>query len=147
MSITRRDNFCLAAGGIATGTTPAKVKTVNPLTYTINGRVFNKAATDDFWTLAGNVMAAGQVQAIFLLIDAAGVMSVSNTALKPSSATTSLTNRYVAGAFDWPDSIDKCVVGAVVITATGAFTPGTTSTATQCVFVNAGADYGTPLGY
>lgn len=147
MTLSKRDNPCLSAAGLASGITPAKVKTTNATSYNINGRTFNKAATDDFWTLAGAVMAAGQVQVIWLYINAAGTASVEASALKSASTSTSLTDRYVPGAFDWPDPIDKSVVGAVVITATGPFTPGTTSTATQCVFVNAGPDYGTPITY
>jgi hypothetical protein len=147
MTISVRDNVCLQAAGLASGTTAAKVKTVNAIGYTINGRTYAKAATDDLWTLSGAVMAAGEVQVIWLYLNAAGTASVEASALKKASTTTSTTERYVAGAFDWPDPIDKCVVGAVVITATGAFTPGTTSTATQCVFVNAGPDYGAPITY
>lgn len=147
MTITKRDNVCLQAAGLASGTTPAKVKTANAIGYTINGRTYNKAATDDLFTLAGTVMAAGEVQAIFLLLDASGTASVQSSGVKKASTTTSTTERYVPGAFNWPDPVDKAVVGAVVITATAAFTPGTTSTATQCVFVNAGPDYGTPIAY
>lgn len=147
MTISKRDNVCLQAAGLATGTTAAKVKTVNAIGYTINGRTYAKAATDDLFTLAGAVMAAGEVQVIWLYLNAAGTASVEASALKKASTTTSTTERYTGGAFDWPDPVDKACIGAVVITATGAFTPGTTSTATQCVFVNAGPDYGAPITY
>lgn len=147
MTITKRDNACLQAAGLASGTTASTVRTVNAIGYTINGRTYNKAATDNLFVLAGSVMAAGEVQVIWLYLDTSGAASVSSTGLRKASTTTSTTERYVGGAFDWPDPVDKCVVGAVVITATGAFTPGTTSTATQCVFVNAGPDYGAPITY
>lgn len=147
MTISKRDNVCLQSAALATGTTAAKVKTVNAIGYTIGGRTYNKAATDDLFTLAGTALAAGQVCAIWLYLDSSGTASVSQSAIKSASTSTSTTSRYVAGAFDWPNPTDKAVVGAVVITATGAFTPGSTSTATQCVFVNAGPDYGTPITY
>ena len=129
------------------GTTAAKVKTVNAIGYIVNGRTYAKAATDDLFTLSGTTMAAGEVCAFWLYLNAAGTASIEQSAIKKASTTTSTTERYVAGAFDWPDPVDKCCIGAVVITATGAFVPGTTTTAVMGAFVNAGPDYGAPITY
>lgn len=147
MTITTRDNACLQAAGLAAGTTPAKVKSVNAIGYIVNGRTYNKAATDDCWTLSGTALGAGEVCAFFLLLDAAGTASIQQSAIKKASTTTSTTERYVPGAFNWPDPVDKCVVGACVVTATGTFTPGSTTTAVMGAFVNAGPDYGAPITY
>ena len=44
--------------------------------------------------------------------------------------------------------VDKCLVGAVVVTTGGStFIPGTTSQATVGAYVNAGPDYGGPITY
>src|SRR6266446_5574910 len=62
-----------SAAGVATGTTTSKVKTVNTVTYTVNGIYQTaKTATDDFWTLSGAVVPASSFQKYALLIDTAG---------------------------------------------------------------------------
>jgi hypothetical protein len=148
MTMTKRDNVCLQNGALAIGTTAAKTKTVNAITYTVNGRVYNKAATDDLWTLSGTTSTARQVCVFWLWLDAAGTASVTQSAIKEASTSTSTTARYVAGAFDWPEVVDKCLVGALVVTnGVSSFVPGTTSQATVGAYVNAGPDYGGPITY
>ena len=148
MSLTRRDNVCLSAGGLAIGTTNSKAKTVNPITYTINGRTYTKAATDDLFTLAGTTLAARQTGVFWLWLDSAGTASVTQSDIKEASTSTSTTTRYVSGAFEWPDVVDKCLVGALSVTNAGStFVPGTTALTTVTTYINGGPDLGTPIAY
>lgn len=148
MTTTRRDNVCNQNGALAIGITPAKAKTVNPITYVLNGRAINKAATDDLFTPSGTSLAARQVCVFWCLLDAAGVASVTQSAIRESSTSTSTTARYVAGAFDWPEPVDKTVVGALLVNSgAAAFVPGTTSQAGVTTYVNAGPDYSLPIAY
>lgn len=148
MSLTKRDNVCLTAGGLAIGTTTQKAKTVNAITYTINGRTYTKAATDDLFTLSGTTSTARQVCVFWLWLDSAGTATVTQSAIKEASTSTSTTTRYVAGAFDWPDVVDKCCVGALTVTnGASSFVPGTTALTTVTTYVNAGPDYSAPITY
>jgi hypothetical protein len=148
MSLTKRDNVCLSNGALAIGTTTQKAKTANAITYTINGRTYNKAATDDLFTLAGTALAARQTSVFWLWLDASGAASVTQSDIKEASTSTSTTARYVPGAFEWPDVVDKCCVGALSITTAGSvFTPGTTALTSVTTYVNAGPDYGLPIAY
>src|SRR6267142_265138 len=52
-------NQAFTAAGVATATVTSQVKTVNTLTYLINGVFKTKAGTDNFWTLTGSVVTAG----------------------------------------------------------------------------------------
>lgn len=129
-------NRCLANPGIAIGTTVQKVKTVNAVSYRIEGALFTKAATDDFWTLSGTTIPDGSTNVILLLVDAAGAASV----LEGTPATT-------AGAVRLPALPQaKAVMGYLTIATAGAtFVPGTTA-------LNAGTatvtyTNGMPAGY
>lgn len=148
MTITKRDNACFNSAGLAIATTTQQVKTANALGYSVNGRTYNKAITDNLWTLSGTSLAAREVCVFFLLLDASGTASIQQSAIKPSSASTSTTRRYVAGAFDWPEPADKAVVGAVLVNSgASTFVPGTTALTSVATYINAGPDYGTPIAY
>lgn len=148
MTTTRRDNVCSQNGTLAIGTTVAKARTTTAATYTINGRSINKALTDDLFTLSGNSLAARQVCVFWCLLDAAGVATMTQTAVREASTSTSLTARYVAGAFDWPEPDGRTVIGAVVVNSgAAAFVPGTTSLVGVATYINAGPDYGLPINY
>lgn len=148
MSLTRRDNVCLASAGLAIGTTTSKVNTGTAITYTLNGRTYPKAATADLFTLAGTTLAARQTCAFFLWLDAAGTASVTQSDIKEASTSTSTTARYVSGAFEYPEVIDKCLVGVVqIITAGSTFVPGTTALTSVATYVNVGPDLGAPVTY
>lgn len=148
MTITRRDNVCMQNGALAIGATTSRAKTVNAITFMVNGRVYNKAATDDLFTLAGTTLTARQTGVFWLWLDASGTASVTQSAIKEASTSTSTTARYVAGAFDWPEVVDKCLIGALQITnGASSFVPGTTALTTVTTYVNAGPDYGGPITY
>ena len=144
--LTKRDNYSLGAANLATGTATAKVRTTtNVSQFVINGRSYFKAATDDLWTLSGTALAANEVCAFFLYLDASGTASVAQSEIKRASTAAS---GYVAGAFEWPDPENKAVIGAVLIKSGGsAFTPGTTALTSVATYINAAGDYGVPIAY
>jgi hypothetical protein len=122
----------LTAAGVATATTTSKVKTVNTLTYTVAGKFYTKAATDNFWTLAGATVPAAGFQKYLLLIDTAGAAStVEATASTVSQAAVSWSN--VSANSAWAPFLTaigstKAIVGMLYIAtdATHTFVPGTT---------------------
>jgi hypothetical protein len=146
MSMTQRDAVCLSAANIGIGTTTSKVRTTtNVANYTIDGRTFFKAATDDLWTLAGTSLTTHQVCAFYLWLDAAGAATVTQSAIATAATAAS---GYVAGAFGWPQAADKCLVGAVLIKSGAAtFVPGTTALTGVATYFNVAGDYGKPITY
>lgn len=125
-------NRALSSAAAAIGTTTQKVKTAATLTYTINGLFFSKAATDDFWTLAGTTVAASMFQKYLLLIDAAGAASIQEAVQANTAAKVALTN--VSSASNLAPILTVLNAGkAVAVTlqiatdATHTFIPGTTA--------------------
>lgn len=113
-------NRVWSAAGVARGTTAAKAKTVNTITYAIDGKILTKAGTDDFWTLSGSVVAISSWQKYVLLIDAAGAASIlAGTASAVSAAAVTLPALPAS----------KAVVGVITVATDGVttFTPGTTA--------------------
>lgn len=126
-------NQALTAAGCATATTTSQVKTVNTLTFLINGAFKSKAATDNFWTLAGTLVAASSFQKYALLIDASGAATIQEaTQNNVSAATVSWAN--VSRVSDAAPLLTitaggtKAVAGVLTVAtdATHTFTPGTT---------------------
>lgn len=147
--LTTRDNVCLSVAGLAIGTTTSKAKSVNRVDYTIAGRAYSKAATDDLFTLSGTSLAVNEVCAFYLWLDSSGAASITQSAVKKNSTATS---GYVEGAFEWPLSPTKVCIGMLkVSTAVAAtFIPGTTALGASNVtttYVNALGDYGAPITY
>lgn len=125
-------NRALSSAAAAIGTTTQKVKTAATLTYTINGIFFSKAATDDFWTLAGTTVAASMFQKYLLLIDSAGAASIqegvqANTAAKVGLSNVS--NYSAVGALLSILNAGKVVAVTLQIAtdSTHTFVPGTTA--------------------
>lgn len=145
---SRRDNCALTSGALSIGTTPARARTNAVVNFNIKGRTYQKASTDDLFILAGTALAIHQVCAFFFMLDAAGTMTIIQSAIKPA-ATNPVG--YVAGAFEWPEDYDTRVcVGAVLVRSGAAiFTPGVTSLAGGGVatYVNVTDDLGVPIGY
>lgn len=145
MSISKRDNVSLGSVALAIATVATQAKSVVAAQTVINGRAYYLAATDNQFTLAGTALAANQVCAFFLCLNAAGAASVIQSAIAAASTATS---GYVAGAFEWPDPADKAVVGAVLIKSGGAaFTPGVTALTGVATYINAALDYGKAITY
>jgi hypothetical protein len=104
---------CFDNAGLAIGTTTTTVKTANAIDYCINGMVYSKAATDDFFVHTDlTVQADGTTKYYLLTIDASGndhVIQGTATALP-----------------DVPSA--QCPVGALkIVTSGAAFTPATTA--------------------
>lgn len=145
MTISTRDNVSLGYGALAIGFTTTKAKTVGAITYVINGLAYTKAATDDLYTLSGTALTTHQVCAFFLYLNAAGTASIEQSAIATASTASS---GYVAGAFQWPDPVDKACIGALLVKSAGAvFTPGTTALTSVTTYLNVALDYGKPIAY
>jgi len=112
-------NDTLTAAGCATATVTSQVKTVNTLTYLIDGAYKTKAATDNFWTLAGATVPVASFQKYYLLIDGSGAASVVQGV--PSTVSAA------AVVLPFPPQ-SKAIVGVLTIAtdATHTFIPGTT---------------------
>lgn len=111
-------NAVLSSGAVAIATTTTKVKSVATISFTVDGEFKSLAATDNFWTLTGGVLAAGESNIWLLCVDAAGAASV----IEGTKATT------VAGVVLGSPAATVTVVGAVTVTCNSAtFTPGTTA--------------------
>ena len=118
--IRRTSNLALTAAGVAMGTTTTKAKTVNSLTYLIDGVFKVKAGTDDFWTLSGTTVPIGGSCLFVFLINAAGTASVVQG---PVSTTSTVTTVPVAQVAD-----SLCIVATLkVVSSTVTFVPGTTA--------------------
>lgn len=123
----------LTAAGCATATTTTQAKTVATLTYTVAGKFFSKAATDNFWTLSGTTVKAASWQKYLLLVDTAGAASVQEGVQSPvSAAAVGWSNVSAAGP--WAPLLKvlgstKAIAGTLTITtdATHTFIPGTTA--------------------
>lgn len=141
-----RDNFCLSAAGIAEGTNANTFKTTYAITYVINGRTYYKGATDNLAFSAGTALAAKQACVFFVLIDSAGTVTTSQSAIVANASGSG----YVPTAFEWPNPADKAVIGAIRVSTNNSatFTPaGTDLSATDVVDTafDVAVDYGTPI--
>lgn len=101
----RQENALLDNGAIIQGATAGKIKTVNAISFKVDGQIYTKAATDDLFDLGalGDV-AASVFQAILLCLNAAGTASVVEGAEK-----TSLALALADVELKIPESL--CVVG------------------------------------
>ena len=117
------ENCAFTAAGVAMATTTTAVKTVNTLTYLIDGIFKAKAGTDNFWTAANSFTALATVPIggsciVALLIDAAGAAS----AIQSPVSLTATPNPLPVSALQQ----SKCIVGTVkIVCGTANFVPGT----------------------
>lgn len=111
-------NEALTAAGCATATTTSKAKTVNTLTFKIDGAFYSLSATDNFWTLTGGVVAVSSFQKWLLCVNSAGTASV----IPGVAAATAAAVTFPAP----PQGV--CIAGVLTVAtdATHTFTPGTT---------------------
>jgi hypothetical protein len=125
-------NAVYSAAGVATATVTSQVKTVNTLTYTIFGKFFSKAGTDNFWTLSGAVVQKSSFQKYLLLIDSAGAASVQEGVQSTISAAkvawTNVNRQSDVGALIAVLNAGKAIAGILTVAtdAVTTFTPGTT---------------------
>lgn len=125
--------FNSSAVGIATTTTQAR--TTASLTFTTNGQQFTKSSADNFWTLSGTVVAAGNTQKYALLIDGAG-NGFTQEATQSSLGPTGVVWTNVNNMSSWGPILTmlnqnpgRTMVGYIVVScnASTTFTPGTTA--------------------
>lgn len=127
--ISNRDNVCLGSPQIAEGTNANTFQIAAAFDAIINGRNVRKAATDNIAFAAHTgtsftSLAAGQITAYFMMMDAAGAITQiqSSVEVRPGLAT------YEAGVWEWPDRADYVCIGALTVRTNGTavFVPGTT---------------------
>lgn len=143
---TYRDNFAATCAVVAEGTSANTFKTSQPVSFTINGFGYFKAATDNLTFSAGHTaLAASQKCAFFILLDSAGAVTTQQGDIVTPSPTGDQRK-----AAEIPNPTDKVVIGALVVTTAAAttFTPNTTDlSAAGVTFVayNFVSDYGNTL--
>jgi hypothetical protein len=152
MTMTTRDNFSLSAAVLGEGTA-ANTFAIGAIThYSIDGRAYRKAVTDDiaFAVATGTThtaLAANQVCVFFILINAAGTVTALQSEIKPASTAAA----YEPGAFGWPDRELVACIGAIrVQTGATTFTAGSTDLGAASVtdtYFNVAVDYGKPITY
>lgn len=131
------NNCAYADCGAATAATTSKVKTTATLPFTVGGKLFSLGATDNFWTLAGVVVAVGSFQKYALMVDDAGVATVQEATQASTAALVNWQNVTAQAKANpqnaWAPIIamlaaSRCVAAILTVAtdATHTFTPGTT---------------------
>lgn len=136
-------NAVYAAAGAAQATTTTQAKTVNATAYTVGGRLFSKAATDNFWTLgsasSATVVAVNSWQKYLLCVDDTGAATVvEGTQSTVNAASVGWGNIAAAQGANpknmWAALISvlngsRCIFSVLTVAtdATHTFTPGTTA--------------------
>jgi len=115
-------NKCLAAGGVAmsVGTTD-QLKTVNTLTYVIDGKLYTKAAADPVgaWTLGHTGLGNSEEAYYLLCVNAAGTFSTVEGTIVAAGAGCVPP--------DLPVDVAPVALLKVVTGAGGVFVPDTTA--------------------
>lgn len=123
-----RDNAVFSAAGAAAATTASKVKTVNTVTYLIDGQFKSLAGTDNFWTLTGTTLTAGQVNKWLLCVDGSGAASVIAGNISTTAAGVSFSDVTGSDGHTYPPpGPSKAIVAQLTVTCNSStFVPGTT---------------------
>lgn len=126
---------------LATATVTSKVKTTATLAYTVGGKLFSKAATDNFWTLgvagSNTTVPVGGFQKYALMIDDAGVATVQEATPSLVSLAAVLWGNVTPQALANPQNqwapiismlqASRMIAGILsIVNATNPFIPGTT---------------------
>ena len=120
-------NRCFTKAICAIGSNAAKIKTTtNTVQYSIDGQIYEKAATDDLFVFTDTAVQPVSTTCFYALcLDASGTASIVNgTPVLTASITAGTEFAY------FPEVADTlCVVGGVkvVTDSTHTFTPGTTA--------------------
>ncbi len=114
-------NRCFGICGLIIASTATKIKTATAVDYTINGKNYQKAATDNITITAGAVQAISTFCKYLVSVDSSGTV----TTTKGEDATTAV----LALLPDLP--ADNAPIGYFQVETSGAgtFTAGTTSLA------------------
>ena len=143
LSLSQGATLCLAAAGLAEGTNANTIQIANNITYTIDGRFYSKATTDNiaisytgpsvYQAAAGGVQAVnggfsggvnGSTRVYLICLNAAGTVSI-----VPGQIVYSAELAAGRVALPFPDApAGVCPIGAmrIALTAGTAFTPGST---------------------
>lgn len=131
-------NMVYARPQIATATVTSKAKTVAAVDFVVGGQLFNKAATDNFWTLAGTTVAISSWQKYLLCVDDAGTATVVECTQSTLSAAAVGFGNIAAQAKAQPINpwspiitvlaASRCIFGVLTVAtdSTHTFIPGTT---------------------
>lgn len=132
--------LCLNSAGLAEGTNANTIKTVNNITYTIDGRFYTLSATDNIaisysgpsvyqaptgvGTINGSFTGGpgGSTRLYLISLSTAGAVSILPGEIVPTADLTAGFN-----ALEFPDSpIGVCPIGAmrIALTQGTTFTPG-----------------------
>jgi hypothetical protein len=103
------------------GTTATKVKTTNATVLRNSGALNALAASDDFWTLTGGVLAVSSFRRYLLLCDASDVATV--------LASDDVTTAAADCRWTTQPANGLAIVGVLTVATNGSttFTPGTTN--------------------
>lgn len=117
---TALNTQCIASGALAEGTNSATIKTAAITYYTIAGKFYAKAATDNIAMTAATAQVALSSCCYTICINAAGTVS-------SVKGTDSLTASGVAPTIPAPTA-GTCAIGVLTVTVANAatFTAGTT---------------------
>lgn len=143
LSLAQGLTVCFASAGLAEGTNANTIKTVNNITYAIDGNFYAKSATDNiaisysgatvYQAAAGGIQAVnggftggvnGSTRLYLVCLDSAGAVSI-----VPGKIVDSAELAAGRVSLDFPDApLGVCPIGAikVALTAGTAFTPGST---------------------
>lgn len=123
------ENVAFTAGGLAEGTNANTYKTTYAISAVVENRAVYKAATDNIAFAAHTgtsitALAAKQTCAFFFMMNAAGTITVIQSAIVPSTAGTA----YQPGVWEWPSRENFVCIGALVVRTDGSatFTAGST---------------------
>lgn len=116
-------NRCFTKAVCAIGTTVQKARTTATAEYCIDGVAYSKASTDDLFVFTDLTVQAANTTAFYALcLDASGNGSIINgTPVSTAAITAGTAKAYIP---EIPAT--KCIVGAIRVVTTGAFTPATT---------------------
>lgn len=125
LKLSQGGSFALTAGGLAEGTNANTYKTVNTITYVVDGVFKSKGATDNVAFSSGHSVVAASSSCLFLVcLDGSGNFSTAQGKAALTAAVTAGT-----ASLQWPSApADVAVVGAIRVDTNGSttFTPGST---------------------
>lgn len=131
-------NMVYARPIVATATVTSKVKTTAAVDFVVGGTLFNKAATDNLWTLSGAVVPVSSWQKYLLCVDDAGTATAVECAASSVSAAAVGFGNITPAAKAFPQNpwaalisvlaASRCIFGVLTVATNGSttFTPGTT---------------------
>jgi hypothetical protein len=143
LSLAQGATLCLASAGLAEGTNANTIQIAADITYTIDGKFYSKATTDNiaisysgaavYQAAAGGVQAVnggftggvnGSTRLYLITLDASGAVGI-----VPGQIVDSAELAAGRVALQFPDApAGVCPIGAmrIALTAGTAFTPGST---------------------